>query len=295
MPHIAASNDGYASMEWSDVRIFLAVARQRSLGAAARALGISHPTVGRRLRALEAATGQVLFQRHNEGAMLTEAGEAVLRLAEDMEASALAMQRRLAGEDERPEGVLRISSPAWFAAYVLPPVLQALGRQHPHIVPEMIAGTRLFDLSRREADIVFRVVPFDEADIVQRRLMRVPYAAYVASDALEPAANGEGAALLVMDTSRLSYPDVPWLCQRLPRARTVLTTNSREVQARLCARGMGIAVLPRPIGENMPGLRELDLGEAPPGRDVWMGYHQDLRRMDRLRAMANLAVQCLAG
>lgn len=282
-------------MEWSDVEVFLAVARHQSLGAAARSLGVSHPTVGRRLRALEAATGQVLFQRHSEGAVLTEAGEAVLRLAEDMEASALAMQRRLAGEDERPEGVLRMSSPAWFAAYVLPPVLQELAQRYPRIAPEMMAGTRLFDLSRREADIVFRVVPFDEASIVQRRLMRVPYAAYVARDGAEPAADGDGAALLVMDTSRLSYPDVPWLRQRLPRARTVFTTNSREVQARLCARGLGIAVLPRPVGDNVPGLRELDLGEAPPGREVWMGYHQDLRRMDRLRAMADLAVQCLGG
>ena len=280
-------------MEWSDVEVFLAVARHSSLGAAARSLGISHPTVGRRLRALEAATGQVLFQRHSEGAVLTDAGEAVLRLAEDMEASALAMLRRLAGESERPEGVLRMSSPEWFAAYVLPPVIQELGRRYPRIVPEMIAGTRLFDLSRREADIVFRVVPFEEADIVQRRLMRVPYAVYVSSDAEDPVREGEDAALLAMDTTRLHYPDVPWLRQRLPRARTVLTTNSREVQAQLCARGMGVAVLPRPLGERVPGLREVDLGEAPPGRDVWMGYHQDLRRMDRLRAMADLAVQWL--
>lgn len=280
-------------MEWSDVRIFLAVARQQSLGAAARSLGISHPTVGRRLRALEEATGQTLFQRHNEGAVLTEAGIAVLRLAEDMEASALALQRRLAGESDSPEGVLRLSAPAWFAACVLPPVLEELGRRHPRIVPELIADTRLFDLSRREADIVFRVVPFDEADIVQRRLMRVSYAVYVASDAGDPAEDGEGSALLAMDTSRLQYPDVPWLHERLPRARSVFTTNSREVQARLCARGMGVAVLPRPVGEQTPGLREVDLGEMPPGRDVWMGYHRDLRRMDRLRAIADLAVQWL--
>lgn len=280
-------------MEWSDVKVFLAVAREQSLGAAARSLGISHPTVGRRLRALEAATGQALFQRHNEGAVLTEAGEAVLRLAEDMEASALAMQRRLAGGSERPEGVLRVSAPDWFASSVLPPVLHALQRQHPGIVPELMAGTRLFDLSRREADIVFRVVPFDEADIVQRRLMCVPYAVYAACEAEAPAADGEGAALLAMDAPGLHYPDVAWLRQRLPRARTVFATNHRGLQARLCAGGMGIAVLPRPVGEQMAGLRELDLGGLPPGREVWMGYHRDLRRMDRLRALADLAARML--
>src|ERR1051325_5504092 len=268
-------------MEWGDVKVFLAVAREQSLGAAARSLGISHPTVGRRLRALEAATGQALFQRHNEGAVLTEAGEAVLRLAEDMEASALAMQRRLAGGSERPEGVLRVSAPDWFASSVLPPVLHALQRQHPGIVPELMAGTRLFDLSPREGDIVLR------------RLMCVPYAVYAACEAEAPAADGEGAALLAMDAPGLHYPDVAWLRQRLPRARTVFATNHRGLQARLCARGMGIAVLPRPVGEQMAGLRELDLGGLPPGREVWMGYHRDLRRMDRLRALADLAARML--
>ena len=280
-------------MEWSDVRIFLAVARSQSLGGAARILGISHPTVGRRVRALEAATGQTLFQRHNEGAVLTDAGEAMLKLAEDMEASALAIQRRLAGESSQPEGVLRISAAEWFAAYVLPPVLQELVREFPQITPELITGTRLFDLSRREADIVFRVVPFDEANIVQRSLMRMRYAVYMAQDAFDPTGDGEGMNLLLMDTSRYHYPDVAWLQQLLPKARAVMTTNSRELQARLCARGMGIAVLPQPIGEQTPGLRRIDLGDMPPSRDIWMGYHQDLRRMDRLRAMADIAARLL--
>ena len=84
-------------MEWSDVRIFLAVARQGSLGAAARTLGLSHPTVGRRVRALEEDTGHPLLQRHQDGVLLTDAGTRVFRLAEEMEASALAIERRLSG------------------------------------------------------------------------------------------------------------------------------------------------------------------------------------------------------
>lgn len=76
-------------MEWSDVRIFLAVARGGTLGAAARALGLSHPTIGRRLRALEEATGQILFQRTSDGFLLTEEGGAILGIAEQMEDSAL--------------------------------------------------------------------------------------------------------------------------------------------------------------------------------------------------------------
>lgn len=277
-------------MEWSDIRIFLAVARSGSLGGAARELGISHPTIGRRLRALELATGQTLFQRSSDGMALTDAGQAVLQHAEDMEASALAVERRLAGNNGEPEGGLRISAADWFATCVLAPVLRELARRHPRIVPELVADTRPFDLARREADIAFRIVPFAGADIVQRRLMDIRYALYVLEGAPDPVAgDGSGCDLILMDESRYTYPDGVWLRDMLPRARVVFSSNSRALQARLCALGLGLAVLPRAVGEQTPGLRAIDLGEAPPSRVMWMGYHRDLRRMDRLRALADLA------
>lgn len=93
-------------MDWSDVRIFLAVARSGTLGAAGRLLKISHPTVSRRLQALEEATGQTLFQRTADGYVLTEEGAAVLTMAEHMEEAALAMERRLAGDVQKLEGTL---------------------------------------------------------------------------------------------------------------------------------------------------------------------------------------------
>lgn len=277
-------------MEWSDVRIFLAVARSGSLGGAARELGISHPTIGRRLRALELATGQTLFQRSSDGMALTDAGQAVLQHAEDMEASALAVERRLAGNDGEVEGGLRISAADWFATCVLAPVLRELARRHPLIMPELVADTRPFDLARREADIAFRIVPFAGADIVQRRLMDIRYALYAAAGTPESiAGDGSGCDLILMDESRYTYPDGVWLRDMLPRARVALSSNSRALQARLCALGLGLAVLPRAVGEQTPGLRAIDLGEAPPSRVMWMGYHRDLRRMDRLRALADLA------
>ncbi len=103
-------------MEWSDVRIFLAIARTGTLGAAARALHLSHPTVGRRLRALEQATGHTLFQRTADGFIPTEEGNAVIALAEQMEEGALAIERRLAGQEQDLQGTLRISSADWFGA-----------------------------------------------------------------------------------------------------------------------------------------------------------------------------------
>lgn len=96
-------------MEWGDVRVFLAVMRKRSFGEAARSLGVSHPTVGRRIKALEDEAQQALFRRTKEGLVLTDAGDRVLKLAEAVENSALAMERRLAGNHDRLEGLLRIS------------------------------------------------------------------------------------------------------------------------------------------------------------------------------------------
>lgn len=277
-------------MEWSDVRVFLATARGGSLGEAARRLGVSHPTVGRRIKALEDEAGQPLFRRTSEGLVLTDAGDAVLALAESMEGSALSMERRLAGNQERLEGILRISSAEWFAGYVLAPVLAELGRRHPAVVPELIASYRLLDLSRRDADVAFRIVPFSEPDIVQRRLMTMPYGLYGSVETVravqdDPASVG----LILMNTAQAHFPDVAWVMEKFPHSRRAFTSTSRSVQAQMCLRGVGVAVLPRPLGDAVSGLQRIDTAGPPPSRDIWVGYHQDLRHMDRLRAMLDLA------
>ncbi|RFU44994.1 LysR family transcriptional regulator [Paraburkholderia sp. DHOC27] len=282
-------------MEWSDVRIFLAIARTGTLGGAARALDLSHPTMGRRLRALEEATGQVLFQRTADGFVLTEEGSAILPLAEQMEESALGMERRLAGEQQNLAGTLRVSSADWFGAYVLPPVIAEYSRTYPLVQIEVLTGTRLFNLAQREADIAFRIVPFNGPDIVQRRVTQMPYGVYVAvgsADAVE--GDGTGNRLIAMDTSTGSFPDIDWLKNRFPNADVVLQSNNRNVQAQMCGQGLGIAVLPRPVGDQISTIRRLELSEDPPRRDIWMGYHRDLRRLHRLRAFVDLVVEHLA-
>ena len=259
-------------MDWSDVRVFLAVARVGSLGAAARMLHLSHPTIGRRLRALEEATGQVLFQRTAEGFILTAEGSAVLPHAERMEEHALSMERRLAGDQQRLEGTLRISSADWFGAYVLPPVIADYTRLYPHVEIEVLTGTRLFNLAQREADVAFRIVPFDAADIVQRRLILMRYGAYVATDSVDPiTGDGSGHRLIAMDTSTGTFPDIDWLGELFPNADVVVRSNNRNVQAHLCRKGLGIAVLPRPVGDMIAGLRRLDLDDTPPSREILDG------------------------
>jgi DNA-binding transcriptional LysR family regulator len=282
------------AMEWSDVRIFLAVARGGSYGSAARALGISHPTVGRRIKTLEDEAGQALLRRTREGLILTNSGDAVFALAESMEASALAMERRLAGNHQRLEGILRISSADWFAGYVLAPVLADLTRRHPAVVPEVIASYRLLDLSRRDADVAFRLVPFSEPDIVQRRFLRMPYGLYGSAEtALAVQEDTAAVGLILMNSAQSHFPDVAWLLERLPDSPRAFTSTSRTVQAQMCRRGLGVAVLPRPLGDATAGLQLIERFGSPPSRDIWVGYHQDLRHMDRLRALLDIAEEVL--
>lgn len=275
-----------SNLEWSDVRVFLAIARCGTLGAAARMTGQTQPTMGRRLRALEEALGHVLFQRTSDGFVLTDEGAAVLSHAERMEEEALGFTRALAGQEAKLTGSLRVSSSDWFGVHVLTPVFARFLAKHPEVSIELVTDARRYNLARREADLVFRITPFDEPDIVQRKLMHMDYALYGCAHLGSPEiGNGEGQTLISMDSAFDHLPDVVWIKRMLPRASIVFGSNNREAQARMCALGAGFAVLPCRLGDADKRLVRFDLGEAPPGRDVWLGYHRDLKRVARLRAL----------
>ena len=283
-------------MEWGDLRIFLAIAREGTLGAAARAVGQTQPTMGRRLKALEDAVGQTLFQRTSDGFVLTDEGQTVLAHAERMENEAIAIGRELAGAETALTGLLRVSCSDWFGVTMLTPVLAEFASLHPKVVVELLTDARLYSLPRREADLVFRIKAFDEPEVVSRRLMHISYGVYIQSGQTHPVAgDGAGFNLVLMDTAFGGMPDVAWILQKLPNASVISRSNNREVQARLCAAGVGLAVLPHPLGDATAGLELVSLGEQPPGRDTWLGYHRDMRRMPRLRALVDLVVERLAG
>ena len=283
-------------MEWSDVRIFLAIARARSLNGAARLTGQSQPTMGRRLRALERSVGNALFQRGAEGFVLTDEGALLLAHAERMEEESLAFERELAGQAQELDGQLRVSSSDWFGVHMLTPVLAEFAKAHPRVTIELVTDARLLNLVRREADLAFRIQPFAEPDVVQRRLMTVPYGLYAAKGRARPLArDGRGCALITLDAAYRDFPDARWLKQMLPGAHVAFTSNSREAQARMCVEGVGLAVLPRPLGDAIAGLRRVKVETPPPGRDVWVGFHRDLRQLRRLRALVDLCVERLAG
>ncbi|MGW1421661.1 LysR family transcriptional regulator [Bradyrhizobium manausense] len=282
-------------MEWSDLRIFLAIAREGTLGAAARKIGQTQPTMGRRLRALELALGQTLFQRTADGFVLTDEGTAAFAHAERIEEQALALQRHATGAEMQLEGNLRLSSSDWFGTVMLSPVIAAFGKRHPKVIVELLTDARLYSLPRREADLVFRIKPFDEPEVISRKLLHIPYALYGKKGSKPPrAGDGSGVRVVTMNAEFSDMPDAVWLKRMLPKAEIASRSNNRQAQAELCAGGGGLAVLPRPLGDRDRRLVALDVGVTPPGRDTYVGYHRDLRRLARLRALLDLVIERLA-
>ncbi|SDI95972.1 LysR family transcriptional regulator [Pseudomonas abietaniphila] len=282
-------------MEWSDVRVFLAIARNGTLGAAARKLGRTQPTMGRRLNALEDAIGQKLFQRTNDGFLLTDEGAALLEHAERIEEEMFAFQRKIAGEEKHLEGTLRITSSEWFGAHYLTPVLVEYAQSNPNVTIELLTDPRFLSLSHREADVAFRARPFDESDVVSRKLLRIHYDLFALKGTKHPVpGDGAGTALITMNAELESMPEVAWLKRLLPYAHVALRSNDRDVQALMCAQGGGLAILPRTLGSSFPQLEPVDLGEELPSRVTWIGYHRDLRRLKRLRVLLDLVIERLA-
>jgi DNA-binding transcriptional LysR family regulator len=257
-------------------------------------IGQTQPTMGRRLRALEGSLGHVLFQRTRDGFVLTDEGAAVLSYAERMEEEALSFTRALAGQDAKLTGVLRVSSSDWFGVHVLTPIFARFLAKHPEVSIELVTDARRYNLARREADLVFRITPFDEPDVIQRKLIHIDYALYGRADLTSPkAGDGKGQTLISMDSAFDQLPDVLWVKRMLPNAKIVFGSNNRDAQAQMCAQGTGYAVLPCPLGDGDARLARFDVGEAPPGRDVWLGYHRDLKRVARLRALLDETVAAL--
>lgn len=160
---------------------------------------------------------------------------------------------------------------------------------------ELLSDARLYSLPRREADVAFRIKAFAEPEVISRRLVHISYALYAPAEAaITFTAGGTGMHLITMDTAFAEMPDARWLKRVLPESHVVMRSNSRLVQAELCRQGSGFAVLPRPLGDRIPGIVPIDMGETPPGRDTYVGYHRDLRRLPRLRTLLDLVIERLA-
>ncbi|WP_211229128.1 LysR family transcriptional regulator [Acetobacter nitrogenifigens] len=270
------------------MRIFLAIARTGTLTAAAEALKISQPTTGRRLRTLEEACGFVLFQRTSHGFYLTDEGKLIRLHAERMEEEATSLERRLLGAGGTVEGKLRLSASEWFSRLVLTPAIAAFCRENPNVSVELLIESRVVDLERQEADLVFRFPKFESPAIIQKQFTEVTYDLFASQDYIDRTAgltcDSTLHRLIGMDAQLASLPDAIWLRNLYPNAAYAFCSNGRDLQAEACSAGVGLAVLPTVLGTTL-GLVALTAGDGPPRRVIRLGYHADLKRLKRLRAL----------
>lgn len=287
-------------LEWDDVRIFLAIARHGSLTAAARAVRVTQPTMGRRLEVLEDRLGVRLFERTPTGAVLTEFGASVLPDAERMELAALSLERRVAGRDTGLEGIVRLTCVDWFGVHVLAPVIAGFASQYPSITIELAADARVYNLARRETDIAIRFTGFDQNGVIQRRVGDIAYGLYAASDYLgrcgmpDFAKGCSGHTLITMHEEASHLAEVRWLLEKAaPQARIGFRSSSRDAQEKAALAGVGLAILPRCMADQRPQLQRLAPKSPPPGREIWLGYHEDMRETPRIRAVANFIADAL--
>jgi DNA-binding transcriptional LysR family regulator len=281
-------------LEWDDLRLLLAIARHGSLTAAARVLGVTQPTMGRRVENLEDRLGARLFERTAAGVALSALGTSLLPLAEQMERSALAAERQIAARDTGLDGLVRITTLEWTGHHLLAPVLAGFCRLHPGVTVELLTADRVFSLTRHETDIALRPVRFDQEGLVQRRIGAMPRGLYASRTYLaergEPdfAAGCPGHTLITLPDSLFTLAQAQWLRDTLaPQAHIALQSNSLDVQAAAAVAGAGLALLPRSIGDALSGLQRLHPPQTPPDRELWLGFHEDLRHTLRVRALVD--------
>ncbi len=276
--------------DWDDLRLFLAVARAGSLSGAARTLGVTHSTVFRRIGAFEARLGVRLFDRMPGGYALTAAGEemrnSVLRIEEQIAALAL----KVTGQDQRPSGMIRITTTDLLAVGLLPRHIAVFRAEWPGIEIEVVVADTVLDLTRREADVVLRIGNPVQETLVGRRVGRLAFAVYAASG---PSAREPG------DSDWIGYgsahgPLSRSLARWWPQMRQVFRTNS-IIAAHAAARaGIGLAALPCVLADCDPELvRAASLPEDFM-LDLWLLTHEDLRNIARVRIFLDFMAAALA-
>lgn len=162
------------TISWDLYRTFLAVLRTGSLSAGARDLGLTQPTAGRHVEALERALGYPLFTRSQQGLRPTDAALSLQPYAETLASTAAAMERHATGASGDISGVVRISASDVIGIEVLPPILAALQDEHPHLTIELSLSDAVEDLLRREADIAIRMTNPAQEALVAQRIGNVP-------------------------------------------------------------------------------------------------------------------------
>ena len=281
-------------LPWDDVRLFLALCRSRTLGEAARRLGVDSSTLSRRLSALELALSATLFERGRDGIAATEAAQRLQPVAEEMEQAMVRFTGTAESFERNVSGCVRIACPGDIAELLIAPFLPQLLQRHPQLQVDRSAGEGVVDLARREADLALRTARPTAGDLVMTRLFTVQWrvAAAPAVARKVRTLRAWNAVPWIGWNARLTETTPGrWHARVLSGIQPVVRADRLAIQIACARAGLGVALVPE-ISIRASGLVPLKLSSALqanvtpwPQDEILLVTHRSLRRVPRIRAV----------
>ncbi|CAN5125136.1 LysR substrate-binding domain-containing protein [soil metagenome] len=282
--------------DWNLVRSFLAITRSGSMTAAAKRLKIDYSTLSRRIAALEASLGSQLFDRRTSGSSLTEAGERLLEMAEQMDQLATSAAQSIGDSKLQANGAVRIGTPDGFGTKFLAARLGELSNRHPDLTVELVAMPREFSLSRREADIAVSLTQPSEGRLHSRKLTDYELGLYASQEylakhpAIETAADVPSHRFISYIDDLIFSPELEYTHFVSPDLRPAIKSSNLIAQLNSTVAGAGLCVLPCFIARTEPQLVRV-LPDFRLIRTFWLLLHSDLRNIARVRVTADFIAE----
>jgi DNA-binding transcriptional LysR family regulator len=287
----------YCTMiDWDDVRYFLAVAREGSVRAAAERLGVNHATVLRRVAQLEERLGAQMFERLPSGYRLTGAGEEVLELAIQMEASSHQLETRVFARDQSARGLLRVTLPPFLAAHLLMPDLADFARTHPDIEMEIVSSGEVANLTNREADVAIRIVVDRKALALNLHGLKGPQmfgGIYISRDRLAAWLAGVSDPIRWIAVNSDAIP--PWAGEgEIGITGEPFRTPDAQAQIVAVRQGIGMTRLPCFVGDPDPLLTRAPNTSLRIYGTLWILTQGQARKTKRVRLFTEFISRRLA-
>lgn len=282
------------NFDWNRARAFLATAEHGSLSAAARALGMAQPTLGRQVTALEKELGVVLFERVGRGLTLTPNGEILLAHVRKMGDAANEMSFTSFGQSQVIAGKVRLAVSEVFAAYTLPKILIKLKMMYPAITVDVITATEASDLLRREADIAVRYFQPTEPDLIAKKLGAGGGCLYASTKYLNRIGNPKtmdelvSADFISIDNGGAMIAGLNHMGMKLTAQNFPYYTPNWLVMWEFVKHGLGIGMFDLEHGDAEPLVQRVLPDMAVIETNVWLVAHRELKTSARIRIVFDL-------
>ena len=287
------------TFDWNQVRAFLVSAEEGSFSAASRALGLTQPTLGRQVAALEERLGVTLFERLGRTLSLTESGLELLEHVRAMGDAAGRVALTASGQSQRIEGHVCITATDVLSMHLLPPALGKIREVAPGIEIEVVASNEIRDLRRREADIAIRHARPEQPDLIARLLRHVSIRLYASTAYLDRIGRPTAAEDL-RDAVFISLDRAGRLATRLAemglpigKENFMLSSENGAVTWEMVKQGLGISLMAEEVAALTPGVECVLPDFEPMPIPVWLVTHRELHTSRRIRLVFDVLAEAL--